>query len=269
MGQQWKNIKTFIRWANSLDYLQVDFTSKIIQVPTKKERRGFLEPEEMQALTSLQWHDLRTKVAVCLGMWAGMRWGEVRALQWGDIDFEKDTIDIQRNFVDEWDENGNPIYKKPKANSARKWPYLVFPELKNCVIQLYNETPFNGADDLLLCNVWKVKEKQSLLKQYQPVGYQHIQKNFHKMLEAIGISLEEQKSRVLSFHSLRHSFTSFMATTSPAAAVMGLTGHENEKVYEGYRHNVKSASINALVAANAAMDKYRLLPEDEKIKITH
>ncbi len=253
-----KNIKTFIRWANTLDYIKIDFTSKIPLVPTKKGKRGWLEPEEMIALSNVEWHDLRTKAAVCLGAWAGMRWGEVRALQWGDIDFIKDTIDIKRNFVDEWDENGNPIYKEPKAGSFRRWPYLVFPELKNTLLQLYNETPFNGADDLVLCNVWKKKEKQSLLKQYQPLGYQHIQKNFHLMLEAAGISLEEQKFRVLSFHSLRHSFASYMATAAPAAAVMGLTGHENEKVYEGYRHNIQSASINALHVAADRLQIYRV-----------
>ena len=179
-----KNIKTFIRWANSLDYIQVDFTSKIPLIKTVKGKRGFLEPEEMQALTSVEWHDIRTRAAVCLGMWAGMRWGEVRALQWQDIDFDKNTINIQRNFVDDWDRDGNPIYKTPKAGSFRKWPYLVFPELKNILLQLYNETPFNSADDLVLVNVGNRSDKQYLLKQYKPLYYAHIQKDFHLMLEA-------------------------------------------------------------------------------------
>ncbi len=262
-----KNIKTFIRWADSLGYVQKDFTSRITMIPRKKGKRGFLEPDEMMRVSRTPWHDLRTKAAVMLGMWAGMRYGETRALQWGDIDFNKNTIDIKRNFVDDWDEEGNPIYKAPKAESFRRWPYLVFPELKNTLLELYEETPFNGPDDLVLCNVGQVKEKQYLLKQYKPITYAHMQKTFKKFLSAAGISIEEQKARKLSFHSLRHSFTSFMATNAPAAAVMGLTGHENEKVYEGYRHNIKSASIDALNIANMAMDKFRQEPEKPVLKI--
>lgn len=252
-----KNLKTFIRWAERLDYLPFDFTSKITMAKIEKaDRRGYLEPEEMQALSLVPWHDLRTRAAIHLGMYAGMRWGEVRALQWGDISFDDLTINIQRNFVDDWDKDGNPVYKPPKAGSFRKWPYLVFPELKNALLDLYRETPFKGPDDLVLVNAW-IPKNRPLLKQYKPMNYHHVIKNFRKYLEAAGIPADEQRRRRLSYHALRHTFSSYMAAHAPASAVMPLTGHENIEVFEGYRHNVKSAAESALKTANEAMERYR------------
>jgi integrase len=255
-----KNIRTFIKWANSLDYLSIDFSSKITILKRERAVRGHLEPEEMAHLSKTPWHDPRIRAAVAMGMYAGMRWGEARALRWGDVNFDDNTIDICRNYVDEHDAAGNPVFKTPKAGSARKWPYMVIVELRDTLLDLYRVTPCRGPDDLVLCNVWLSRHRLDL-DPGRPILYHSIQRQLRKYFEAAGISVEEQKRRRLTYHSLRHSFASFVATVTPAAGAMGLTGHSDVSVFEGYRHNLQRESHDALTAANEAFERYR---DDDK-----
>lgn len=254
-----KSITVFCRWAYNRDYLKNDITGKIEKIKVPKTRRGAFTPEQMMKLSNLEWHDLRVKAAVMLGMWAGMRRGEIRALTWGDIDFQTNMIEIKRNFVDDWDKNENPIYKTPKADSTRAWPFLIFPELKNVLLQLYNETPFKGPDDLILCNVWNASNRKNgnPLKQYKPMDDSTIKKQFYKMLEAVDIPRKMQIEKGLTFHSTRHSFVTFVAAVASAGAVMPLSGHDSEKVFENYRKNIAQSSIDALNKANDMMNQYR------------
>jgi integrase len=251
-------LKTFISWAFEMRYLQNDFARQIKKIKESKIRRGFLEPDESMRLAALDWKDLRVKTAVCLGLFAGLRKGEIRALRWRNIDFEKLTISIEENFTGDYDSTGAPIFKAPKAESNRNFPYLMFAELKAVLIILKAESPFTGPDDLCLVNVWSTTTgNQNPLMQYRPMNEIAIARDFKKMLEAIGISLDEQRRRKLVFHSLRHSFTSLMSVVAPMSAVMQLTGHDSAAAFSGYQHGIKNTAVEAIAAANIYLEQYR------------
>lgn len=260
-------VKTYLNHAYKRDYINLELAGKIEKVKEKKVVRGHLEPVEFMKLVNLDWNDKRIKVSVMLAIFASMRKGEVRAIQWGDIDFNNNTISIRRNFVDEFDTAGNPIFKEPKTGSARKGRYLVFTELKNCLLELYNETPFKKPDDLILVNVWKTNRKNaSTLKQYTPMSDTAIKRDFSRMLEAIGISKEQQKERKLVYHGLRHTFVSYMSLFAGDSVVMSLSGHESLRMLENYSHPIEAAALSALEAANQALNEFRKNPAgiDEK-----
>jgi integrase len=266
-----QNVKTFISWAFEMGYIASDFSRQVKKMEEPKARRGYLEPDEVIKLAALHWKDLRVKAAVCLALFAGLRKGEIRALRWRNIDFEKLTISVEENFTDDYDENRNPIFKHPKAESNRRFPYLIFDELKNILLQLYTDTPFKSTDDLCLVNVWGIRKAERQgekipdrphtnayeLRQYQPMSGTAIKRDFSLMLEAIGISTDQQHRRKIVFHSLRHSFTSLMSVVAPMSAVMGLTGHESAAAFNGYRHTIQSAATEALTAANEYLNQFR------------
>jgi len=253
-----QSIKTYLSWAYTRDHLTRDIAGKIEKEKEPKNPRGFLEPEEIIKLAGLPWPDLRVKAAVALGLFAGLRRGEIFALQWGDIDFEKNTIDVKRNFVGEYDAEGNPIFKKPKTDSGRRFPYLIFSELKNTLLDLYRETPFKKSRDLVLVNVWTTRKYTGAApREYRPMNEITIRRDFSRMLEKIGITAEDQRLRKLVFHGLRHSFASLMSTVATVSAVMPLTGHKQVSTFQGYAHGIDAAAVAALEAANRALDPFR------------
>lgn len=255
-------IKTYLSWAYKRDYVTRDIAGKIEKEKEPKNPRGFLEPGEIIKLAAVDWPDLRIKAAVALGLFAGLRRGEILALQWGDIDFEKNTIDVKRNFVGEFDADGNPVFKKPKTDSGRRFPYLVFPELKRALMDLYRETPFKETGDLVLVNVWSTRHfTGTTAREYRPMSEITIRRDFGRMLEKIDISPETQRRRRLVFHGLRHSFSSLMSTVATVSAVMPLTGHKQVSTFQGYAHSIDAAAVAALEAANRALDQYRTNPE--------
>ncbi len=253
-----KITKTFIRWADSRDYIANDFSRKIVKVKEVNRRRGFLDPEEIFKLAAVRWPDIRMKAAVMLGCFAGLRRGEIRALQWQDIDFENNMITVRRNFVGDYDDRGGAIFKAPKAESERKAPYLLFPELKRTLLELWQDTPFKAQTDLLLVNVDVRRRTNGIIPEgQQPLSETTIKREFCKMLEGIGISRQEQRDRNLVFHGLRHSFASLMASLLPGNITMALTGHQTRAMLENYEHHIESAVNDGLKTANSALDKYR------------
>jgi integrase len=231
------------------------------QVEKKKEikkKRGELRPPEIMKLAAIEWPDHRMKVAVMLGCFAGMRRGEIRALRWKDIDFKTNYIYVRRNYTDVKDLNGNPVFFPPKADSTREFPYMIFPELRAAVLKQWDDTPFKKPDDLVLPNVWFSNQKNSTAaNSHSPLPDTAFKREFSLMLEKIGISKKEQEERFLSFHSTRHSFTSFIDMSGSNKTGMSLTGHSTREVFENYSHANTEAVISHLTAANEFLNKFR------------
>ncbi len=209
-------------------------------------------------MVTLSWKDPRMRACVALACLAGLRRGEIRALTWRDIDFKAGTIDVRRNFVGDFDEEHRPIYKAPKASSFRKFPYLVFPELRAALLELWESSQYRGPDDLVMISVSGSNHFNGVLTTQVPISDTTIKRNFNQMLAAIGISREDQRRRNLTFHGLRHSFVSLMETVLPTRSTMALSGHATRAVFEQYSHADKNVVSEHLAAANEALNKYRI-----------
>jgi len=257
LNQVKRMIIKFLNHGLSLGYIPRDFTKQILKIDKIKVQRGFLEPCEITKLEALPWPDLRIKAAVLLGCIASMRKGEIRAVRWRDIDFDRDIINIQSNFVGYRDEAGNPLFKEPKRGSSRRHPYLrLSPVLKETLRQLYLETPFRAPGDLCLVTVSPNYDP------YAPIHEHTLREGLIKMLEAIGISIEEQKRRKIVFHSLRHSAVTFFAANADPKASMAVAGHDTPGAHAIYTHTLQSQIDNAFSRARAYLDQYRDNMED-------
>jgi len=82
-----------------------------------KKEKGVLTPAEVSALIQSEEKNTRWRLAVLLGCLCGLRRGEIRGLQWGDI--SNGVIHIQHNWVK------REGLKAPKCASTRTVPITI------------------------------------------------------------------------------------------------------------------------------------------------
>jgi integrase len=129
---------------------------------------------------------------ILLGALCGLRAGEVRGLQFDDVDTTTGVIHILHNWVD------SEGLKEPKQGSTKTVP-----------------APEPVLQAIEMCRAFT----------YDPFVFYNIRSNdmpglmgtltggFKKVLRALGISKEGQERRVLVFHGLRHLFVSLYRST--------------------------------------------------------
>jgi integrase len=85
----------------------------------------------------------RWRVALGLAGYAGLRLGEIRALMWGNIDFEAATISVRRSMLPD----GTP--KAPKTEAGERAVPLL-PALRRLLVEWKLRSPHARADDLVI-----------------------------------------------------------------------------------------------------------------------
>jgi integrase len=83
--------------------------------PVAREMRFMTEPQGRTFLGAVRGHRLYPLFALALG--SGMRQGELLGLQWGDIDFERATLDVRRSLSQV---KGKFVLKEPKSKTSRR-----------------------------------------------------------------------------------------------------------------------------------------------------
>jgi integrase len=159
-----------------------------------------------------------------------MRRGEIRGLQWGDV--ENGLIHLTHNFVD------LDGMKEPKRGSRRTIPY---PAVIKDSLDAVRKLSINPSS--------KTYVLESLELPGQPLGETFFRNAIRRELNAIGISSgekatetepaisNEQKLRNLTFHSLRHTFVTLgrMAGISDLE-IQALAGHTTSRMMMHYSH---------------------------------
>ena len=182
-------------------------------------------------------------IAIHLAFAGSLRKGEILALTWDDVDFQKGTIsvsktlkrvrrdavdvlngkDILHQFPTAFDEGRTvTVLKRPKTKSSIRTVYL--PDYVLDVLRDWKET------------LKPVKRKQpDLVLRYsngRPLSEETLPRLLEKQLLQLGLP-------VVSFHSLRHSSISYklVLTGGNIKAVQGDSGHaQAEMITERYGH---------------------------------
>lgn len=177
----------------------------------------------------------RWQAAIALAAFAGLRLGEVRGLQWRDVDFDADTISVRRSLLP----NGSPKVTKTEAG-VRDVPLL--PALRRRLAAWKLRSPHTHHSDLVVCAA---------------TGGHVAERNLRRALDHAKreAGLDDLDER-LSWHSLRHSFASMLATDLelPATTLARLTGHADAgftlKVYARDSRNT-AAVVNDVLGRAA------------------
>jgi integrase len=206
-----------IRYAVSRDEAVVDPFTKVRPAHSTAIPRGVLRRDETVALLSSIEDNTARRLAVLLGLLAGMRQGEVRGLLWEDVDTKARTIHIRHNW-----QNMDGL-KPPKCNSVR-------------------DVPIPAALASALADYRKEKGKPNTGLVFErgdgrPYCISYFRKAFLASLEAIGISAAEQTERNLTFHSLRHTFVSMSRLAGVSDfEIQALAGHKSSAMMDRYSH---------------------------------
>jgi integrase len=147
----------------------------------------------------------RWRAALGLAAYAGLRLGELRALTWADVDFEAGIVNVRRAA----DRDG-ALHAPKTAAGVRAVPLL--PALRRLLVEWKLRSPRTEAAEFVIGTA-----------DGNTVGEQNLRRMLERAKEAAGLAVTEER---LSWHSLRHSFASLLATelglpTTTLAQVMG------------------------------------------------
>jgi integrase len=179
----------------------------------------------------------RWRAALGLAGYAGLRLGEIRALRWGDVDFEAGTLTVRRSLLPD----GTP--KAPKTEAGvRAVPLL--PAMRRLLAAWKLRAPRTSPDELVIGTA-----------DGKPIA----ERNLRRALEDAKTAARlDEGDRRLSMHSLRHSFASMLATDLelPATTLARLTGHADAgftlRVYARDGRDDTAVVEDVLARANGA-----------------
>ncbi len=201
-----------------------------LQNPPPPEQR-VLSAQESRAIfvDAMAQKDL----AVLLGMYTGMRLGEICALRWEDVDFEQQTVTVRRTAQRltkpvEDDQKTSLAVGVPK--SAKSFRSLPVPAFLMTMLEEYGGPSPAGY---LFGTETRAAEPRT------------IQRRFQRMTERLNLS-------DVHFHTLRHSFaTRLFELGVDIKTVSSLLGHSSSRTtLDFYAHSLldhQRAAIDKLV----------------------
>jgi integrase len=214
-----QSVRVAIRWAYENEEINKDPFLKLGEVIGDSKEKGVLTFAERKKLAHSPIKDYRTRLFMLLGCYCGLRRGEMRGLKWGDI--SNGLIHIQHNFIKK--EEG---VKNPKYDSKRTVPITT--EVQK-ILDIAKEKSFNTSPE---AHVLESPQKPGL-----PLSGNFFRDGVVTELESIGISAKQQKERVLTCHSLRHTFITLAEMSGvPDVVIRAIGGHKSVKVQRRYSH---------------------------------
>jgi len=213
-------VRVAIRWAFESEEIPSDPFHKLGEVSENQKEKGVLSFEERTKLTKQPVTEKNhlSRLAMLLGSFCGLRRGEMRGLQWGDI--ENGLITIRHNYI-----NGEGV-KLPKYNSVRKVPITSD-------VQKLLDIARGYAKDITPSTFILESPKTKGI----PVSNNFFRDRFKIELLKIGITAEQQDKRFLSCHSLRHTFVTLAELSGvPDVVIRALAGHKSEQIQRKYSH---------------------------------
>lgn len=166
----------------------------------------------------------REELPILLCLYSGMRIGEICALKWSDIDWERRTISVKRtvqrvNCTEEDVSNKKTMLMVGTPKSLRSRRTIPVPPF--ILERLRTDIVFNSDDDFLFGTASK-----------RPADPRTIQRRFERFSAALGVSN-------IHFHSLRHSFANHLLELGvDIKTVSLLLGHSSVKTtLEHYAHS--------------------------------
>jgi integrase len=215
-------LRTMLTKAVDWDYLDKSPMNRIKLLRVDPRDPDFYTEEEMQALLKGIKDEFPEHYPFFLTAFStGMRHGELRALEWTDIEFSTSMIRVRRN---KWRHSTG----SPKGRRARNIP--MHPFLLETLRAQREERP-------------KTKYVFSLPDGSQ-YGINAGRKAMQKVCEKIGL-------RRLRLHDIRHTFASLLCMKGqPLRVVQELLGHSDIKTTEIYAHLSPGFSAQSVACLN-------------------
>jgi len=195
--------------GTAIDWSIIASKPRIRLLKTSKPPFKFLTPDEADTLLcSIEDDVLRAMVRTALR--AGLRYSELRGLQWTDIDQERRQLTVQRAWI---------LKHLGPTKNYRTRHIPMTPDLATALAHLQRTSDF----------VFDVRAKHS------------------RQLELLKLECTLAGIPVVGWHSLRHSFASHLMTAgAPIHSVQTLLGHSSIEMTMRYSHLTPSVLRSAI-----------------------
>lgn len=248
-----KIISPCVRYAYNNDKIIKDF-SKSVVLPKECEEKKLNRINEVQPFTLeeqkkfinvIEGHDLEVLLITALN--TGLRQGELFALTWDDLDFNNNTIRVNKTvkFISDVSKEGrgncNITIQTPKSEASNRTisiPVLLTKRLKKYHLQ-------QKELQLKMANLY-IDNKVVFCNNYG--GYldsSNVCKRFKKIL--INNGFKDKK-----FHDLRHTYaTRLFELKEEPKTVQSLLGHSNISItLDTYTHVLEGMKVKAATKLN-------------------
>lgn len=221
------SINAALEWKVFKEELDRNPIKKLGRFAEKSPEKGIFTRVEQSMLLKINERNPRVKLCCLLATFGSLRLGEVRGLQWEDINFKDEIITIRHSYTDK--DGLGPV----KNGVPRVIPLM--PQFK----------PLLHDISLILCNEnptgYVIYNQDSIEK---PIGKKSIYKGFKRILKKIGITDEEAKERNITFHSGRHTFVSEAYHKGLSKfEVKALAGHLTDEMSKHYTHEEQTITM--------------------------
>ena len=217
-----------LRFAQEEGIIEKNPCRKIKVHGTQSSEQRVLTQREQERIRSLS--QTQDDLFVLLSLYTGMRLGEVCALRWSDIDWEKRTITVRRTAQRvarlKPEDGGRTMLMIGSPKSMRSQRVLPVPDfllerLKKRMAGTASEYVFGVSD--------RAAEPRTL------------QRRFQRMMDKLGITGAH-------FHTLRHSFaTRLLELGVDVKTVSVLLGHSSAKTtLDFYAHSLMDRQRSAM-----------------------
>jgi len=221
--------------GDQVELLARTFADGAYHAPARRR----LTDAELAARTA---SDAQDAALILAAAYAGLRLGELRALRWRDVDFERRIVHVRRSYSLSSED-------VPKSGRARAVP--MADQVARALDALSRRDVFTGADELVFPNPTGGFLDDSALR-----------RRYYRALKAAGIAH-------LRFHDLRHTFGTLAVQEFALSDVKAYMGHADIATTMIYVHHVPqhdaadrlSARLAKTATAAAALDRAVALPQ--------
>lgn len=199
-----ETVSKIYNYAIDMEYCDKNPAKKIKKLKQVKDGLQYFKLDEFQKLYDVISDNYYMVYLECL-MFLGIRCGESRALQWSQINFDKNTIHINAHVVDK----GGKRRENGRKNNKN---YIVHmpKNIRESLLNIYNSEKMKDG----------FNEDKYVFGFYDSWSYNRIRLRFKKALKEA--NLEDRK-----LHSLRHGYASMLAnngaTIQELASALGDT----------------------------------------------
>jgi integrase len=190
------------------------------------------EVDQLLSRTPEKWRAL-----IGLAVHAGLRRGEILALQWTDVDWANNRIHVRRNLISTYKASVAGVDERLWSPKTRRSNRLVpmRPVLRALLEKHRAFAVQNELDLVFVTRSGKPIDPDNFIRHvYDP-------------------AVRRAGLRRITFHSLRHSFVTYCAAAGvPLAKVGDWVGHSDSRITEIYRH----ASTDSEEFALALLDRF-------------
>ena len=212
-------------YAIDIEFCEDNPCLRLKRIPSDcRQIEAFTRDEQKKIETYIKNSDDRRLLGILLGFYSGMKIGELIALEWSNVDFDKGIIKVNKTAYRDKSKTGvwEVFIDKPKTKSLER----VIP-LPSCILDLMKKYSLDAKSNYVVEN--KKGERMSIR------SYQYI---FEKLTEKVGV-------RKLNFHAIRHSFaTRAIECGMDIKTLSEIMGHKNAFItINRYVHSILDTKI--------------------------